>query len=383
MKTILWTLLALAGLWPRLGAAVVLDAASAAVNPVHEVQLLEDPTGTLGWEQVRGMAERFRPWTQGGEELNFGFTNSAYWIRIPLQRTQDAPRHWLLAVNYASLNELDLYAPGQPPVRTGSLQPLSTRPYFDRHFVFPIEASLRPEYFYLRATSRYVLSVPLQLWQPSAYQARQQRAQFLQFGYYGALAAVFTFSLLFCFLLRDRRFLLYSGYVLAVGLGIFAGNGYGQLFLWPDAPRFDEVAQNALLGLAAYLLLQLARQLLHSREHMRGADWGMRVSGLAFLVITALELARLWQTLPPLKILNQSLMLNAIAMGALILLASAQALLIQRRREVRFFLLGWLLLWAGVTISGLRAFGWLPSNGFTSYALQIATALETLSLIHI
>jgi signal transduction histidine kinase len=35
-----------------------------------------------------------------------------------------------------------------------------------------------------------------------------------------------------------------------------------------------------------------------------------------------------------------------------------------------------LVLWLGVSIATLRAFGWIPSNGFTSYAVQLSTVVE-------
>ena len=41
-----------------------------------------------------------------------------------------------------------------------------------------------------------------------------------------------------------------------------------------------------------------------------------------------------------------------------------------------YFLLAWTLLLAGAGVLAARNMGWLPTNGFTTYAMQIASALE-------
>jgi hypothetical protein len=47
-------------------------------------------------------------------------------------------------------------------------------------------------------------------------------------------------------LLKDARFLIYAMYSLTIGLGLFSGKGFGALYLWPDYPLFDAIAQSFL-----------------------------------------------------------------------------------------------------------------------------------------
>ncbi len=47
---------------------------------------------------------------------------------------------------------------------------------------------------------------------------------------------------------------------------------------------------------------------------------------------------------------------------------------------IRFFFWSWAILWLGVMIAALRAFGVLPSHVLTLYAVQIATTFETVLL---
>ena len=151
------------------------------------VQYLEDPSTELQLEDVKRMTQKFKDWSDWGTEINFGYTKSAYWVRIPLYRTHDAPNEWLLEMHYAKLSELDFYAPNAQPINTGSTRSVSSKPFFDRHFVFPIDLSEKNEYFYIRATSLYALSMPLQVWQPDKFRKNQFQSMILQFMYHGGL----------------------------------------------------------------------------------------------------------------------------------------------------------------------------------------------------
>ena len=107
-------------------------------NLLADLQFFEDTTGELSLEQVKQKKESFQKWDQAGTDLNFGFTRSTYWIQIPLQRLAEAPPDWLLELDYAKYKLLKLYTPQGEVFVTGDQAGLSSRPYFDRVFVFPV-----------------------------------------------------------------------------------------------------------------------------------------------------------------------------------------------------------------------------------------------------
>jgi signal transduction histidine kinase len=356
--------------------AAVLTSESTGVNLLHSAQFMEDPSGDLRLDNVRGLSQKFQPWTGGGSEMNFGFTSSAYWIRVPLQRDENAPKDWLLALSHDKFYELDFYPPQGPAILTGSGRPLRTRPYFDRSFVFPLEVATQQEFAYLRVTSKYALTVPLKIWQPSVYQQDQLLFYILQFLYFGGLIILAIYGLIIFSALRDVRFLIYCAYIVTAGFGMFVGNGFGRLLIWPDSPAFDEVTQCAFLGLAAFFAVMFAAKLLLADDDQTWLRRGMQLSELLFLLVIASALLHL--VVPhALRPANQLLMINAVAMSFLVGVACFRAYK-QRREGIRFFIAGWLILWLGIAVGGLRSFGWVPTNGLTFYAVQISTALETI-----
>lgn len=355
--------------------AATLTAKTRQLNPLSSVSILEDPSGQLTLAQVRAMDGHFKPWTGPGEKLNFGFTRSVFWIKLPLQRQAKAPDEWWLSIDYAKLHELDLYLPDGTAVLTGSDRGFASRQVFDPFFVFRLQLTPEVQDHYIRVASRYALTVPMTVWQPNEYLALQQRFDALQFLYYGVLVVLAIYGLVFFLAMGDRRFAIYSAYIVTAGIGIFASNGYGRLFFWQDHELFDEIAQSAFLSLAALCAVWFARRLICLDPHSK-LERALRATQAVFALSVALTLGHVFY--PHLLMLaNQLLLVNAVVMGFLVMLAGFKA---YRRSQsgIRFFLLGWVVLWVGACIATARAYGWIPTNGLTSFSLQITTAIEML-----
>lgn len=350
------------------------------VNLLPTLAYLEDPSGQLQLQDVLAPAQqqRFQTWQAGGSALNFGLTSSHYWIRVRLQRHNTAPEQWYLEVPNALLADLTLHPPHSAATQTGIDHPLRDRPSFNRHFVFPIELSEQPQDFYLRVGSSNALSIPVDLWRPYAYQKHLHWHMLMQFVYFGCMLALLLYNTILSSLLKDIRFLIYAFYSLAMGMGMFAGNGFGGLFLWPDWHRFDAIGQSAFLCLAIIFATEFARRLLDIPRSMPRINlWLKGCMALSTGILTAL-LLHLWRPMP-LSWITQVFMLLSLQMGVLILYISVRQALVHKG-SARYFAIGWGLLWAGAVTASFHAMGAIPSNAFTAYALQISTVFEMLFL---
>ena len=83
-----------------------LDVAQASASPTSLTpwfELLEDPQGMLTLEQVRSpeLAAQFTASANTTKALNFGITPSAWWLRLRLANSSNAPVDRLLEVAYA------------------------------------------------------------------------------------------------------------------------------------------------------------------------------------------------------------------------------------------------------------------------------------------
>jgi signal transduction histidine kinase len=358
----------------------VLDRDTPDQQRLQNAAVLEDTTGQLTLEDVRSpaLASRFQTWEAERGEINLGFSQSAVWIRIPLQRTSDAPANWVLELPFFQLRSVDFFAPNQPPVRTGNALDISTRPFLYSFYAFPVQISTDSEAFYLRVTSDHSLTVPLSLWQEQPFRHHIQNKFILQALYFGGLIALLIYNLFLWLSLKDLRFLLYSLFVGHFGLAMLAGNGLGQLFLWPGKTAFDGIAQSVFLSLVGCFSMLFADRFLRARQHLPWASRGLMLFASFYLLMAMALLSTLWHGQFK-EWLLMGLFMVVLPTGGWVAVAGT---MIVRRGEkgARFFLLAWLVLWSGAGIAALRAFDLLPTNTFTSYSLQISSAIEMLLL---
>ena len=130
---------------------------------------LEDKSGRLTLDDIiEGKADKpFAPIF--AETPNFGFTESAYWLRLDLANLNSPISEWLLETQYPLLDRIDLYLvyPGNRIVSSasGDTLPFSQRALKHRHFIS--EVVLDPGSsvtLFMRVKSEGAVTLPLSLW---------------------------------------------------------------------------------------------------------------------------------------------------------------------------------------------------------------------------
>lgn len=359
---------------------LVIDDHAEPINPAQSAQVLADPTSQLTFAEIqtRLYDSKFAPAEPSGQDLNFGFTQSTYWVKLMLSRHPGAQDRWILSIPYQTLDKVALYAPGQPPVITGNLAAFESRPVKDRFFVFPIQLSTEPQAFYLQVHSQYSLTVPMEIWSPELFYEQNLKRSTLQGVYFGELLALLVYNFLLFLYLKDKTFLFYTLFGMSIGMAMFAGNGYGRLYLWQDMPHWDEVAQCTCLSLASFFGIYFTKSFLRTNANSRHLDNILSVLAISFLFI-AVALPSAHVTGLPAEYLFVLFAIIA-PITTLFLFASGVIGFRSGQREARFFLLAWGALWAGGFIAAMRSFGLVPSTVLTNYAVQISSAVEMLLL---
>lgn len=347
---------------------------------MHDMMIHVDPTGQQSAEEVRRLAPGsfVQPKATSGNALNFGFTPNAYWIKLTLQRAQDAPSDWIIEIPYLGLDQIDFYAPGEAPVLTGAARSTSSRPLFNRYFIFPVKIGPTPQTYYFRFQSSYAMTIPLEIYTRHDFAESTQKTLIAQFLYFGGILALILYNLQLYISLRDKVYLLYALFGLFMGLGIFSGNGFGRLLLWPEWARWDQVSQSVLISIGAMFSVLFARNFLHTARAMPRLDLSLKGLAIGYFVIsTGLLFATLAKM--ELSIWHQALMALTPLYFALITAAAVQTLRTGHQSS-KYYLIAWFFLCAGVVIATLRTFDWVPTNTLTAYAIQIGMGLDMLLL---
>lgn len=344
-----------------------------------EVSLLEDKSGELRIDDVRSpkMLSQFRDWTRTGN-INLGFSDSVYWLKLSLARDESAPSNWLIEIPYLGLENIDFYAPDAPPVLTGAARPFTTRVVASRYFVFPIVVQTESRDYYIRLKSQYALTVPLSVWKPKSFYEDAQLTLTVQALYFGGLLALLVYNFFLWVSLKDLRFLLYTLFTSLLGLGIFAGNGFGRLFLWPDAADFDVVSQTTFISLAVTFAIEFAIVFMRGREVAPLSTRILHVAAVICGAVSVFMFASIWTGLHTTS--AQQLFVITTMIATPLILWMGVCGWRQKVSGARFFLLAWCLLLGGGIVASLRMFSLMPTNSFTAYSVQISSAAEMLLL---
>lgn len=359
-------------------ATLAIPAEFSSINLRPQVEVVEDPAGTLeiGDVSAAAFAARFAP-VPGTSDLNFGFSRSAFWLRVRLQSSADGPQQVLLEIDYPSLDCVDFYTERAGTLihhRAGDNLPFATRPYVHRNLVFPLE--LTPgsaQTVYLRVAAKGSLTVPLRLWTEASLHQHDEVLYSLHALYFGMLLALGLYNLLVYLALRDDVYLAYVGYLSGMAVALLGMLGLGHQFLWPALPWLAD--KSVLLGFSVSGMFGAlcARGFLDTMRWAPRLDRVFKLIGFIFLLTTT---GVLFEDSRPFAIAVAALApLSALMMafgGLLALRAGRQGALL--------FVLAFGMFILGVGTSGLRTLGLIPSNLLSSYALQLGSALEMLLL---
>lgn len=342
------------------------------------VEYLEDPGGQMTLEQVRA-ATGFRA-TPEGESPNFGYSRSAFWLRLTVASGLAVPHDWVLEITYPSLDFADWYAPlgdatdAYSHQQAGDRYPFSKRLRPHYNLVFPVALQAgATQTFYLRLASEGTLTVPARLWQADRFTRTSELSHLVLGLYFGTMMALFLYNLMLYVSLRDRVLLQYVGYVGGFIVGIAGMNGLGVEFLWGDAIWWANASLVAGLSFSIFCAVQFARSFTECARLSRPTDRVLQASALLAAATFAASM------LLPYRIATVMLALTALFFPP----AAFYAGWLAWRRKVpgaRFFLLAWALMLLTILTLAMRNFGWLPSTFLTNNGMQIGSMVEALLL---
>lgn len=323
------------------------------------------------------VAARFRTGQPPSGALNYGYTRSAYWLRLTLHNGSDRAIERMLELSGASLATIDFHQPNADgtyrTLMTGGALPFDTRGYKNRYFVFPLSLPADSTYVvYFRVRSNNPMLIPVRLWQVQAFHENERDDYLGQAWYFGMVTAMVLFNLLLFFALRDGIYIWYVGFVSCLALAVASQFGLSQEFLWPDSTLWSDIAASVLYSLTAAMFLLFMRRMLTTWAVMPRVDRVIKVLILVHFAST-IALALAFN-----NVVKPLLMLKAAT--ALLVLGIGLYCAFRRQRSAYFFVAAFAMLAAAVWVSSLKALGLVPTNIFTTNVLQFGSALEMLLL---
>ncbi len=260
--------------------------------------------------------------------------------------------------------------------QAGDDRPWAEREVANRNPVLRLTAPEGEHHVYLRVSSQSVLTLPIYLWQPQAFQDYDHDVQLVLGGFYGLILALVLYNLMLYVSLRDRVYLYYVLYTAVFGIYLFSYDGLAFQYLWPESVWWANHAPATSLSLVLMLGAIFARAFLVLDRVAPAADRIIIATGVlggVFAVMAATG-----------TVLEYGTILRCIslvgALSACVTLYVCVREVLRGYRPARFFLLAWSALLIFIVLGSLRNFALAPANFVTIYCLHIGLVLDVLLL---
>lgn len=345
----------------------------------RSLDILQDPGGTLTFEQVQA-PERSRAFvTSTTDTPNFGFTRSAYWYRLSLSNPADADAaqsRWVLEMRYPVMDHLDYYITQQGVTRhihAGDQNPNAAGLLQVNTIALPLEIAPGERVDIMaRAQSPGSHQFPLHVWAQDDFRRHVESDNFTNGMYFGLMAVMILYNFIIFITVRDRAYLYYILYLTAAGYCMLILTGYARLF-FNNAFSWAPLWINALAPVAlccVYIFsVLLLRAFLKTQQHLpRFHRWAGVSLWLALLVLCSNALFSLYVDVPVGYLMMGAQVLIGLGVGVYLMLKGV--------REARLYLLGWSAPLFAILFLTLRSFGMVYSDLSQWSALQIGMALE-------
>ena len=357
-------------------ASMVLTDASSGMPLNAHIELLEDTQGTLSIDNISAPEQqaRFQP---ANGRASVGQSLNPWWVKLTLQRDEQAPERWVLEVGSVTQLDLQLYqadAQGGWQLRqAGERVPFTeSRDHPYRRMVFDLPAiGEQPMTLYLRAFDPAGNSFPLRIWQLEDLTQLAARENLALGAIYGVVFALLLYNLFILISLRDKAYFWYVLTTAFALLFIMSMTGHGAQYLWPNhavPPWLDRITLPSLWGLFASRFTQA---LLQTRVYVRWAHHLLNMACVIYLIAIVLNLFE-----------QRYLAAWAIALLSLTSIPAALGSALIRWRQGFFpallYLYGYGLVLGSVSILLLRTTGVLQPAEWNAYIFPLAVAAESI-----
>lgn len=345
-------------------------------NLTSNIKVLEDTSTNLTFNDILLQQESFKTIKNNAIAFNFSFTSSAIWLKSSLTNNKSTPIDLFLEIQYPRLMDIYLYlGDGEKykMVHSGYSVPLAKRPHKSRYFTFPIRLEANHTYnIFLRVTSPNSITIPVYIWDISSYHTHDINDHAFQAIYFGIIFAMVAYNLLIFIFLKDTTYLLYVIFIINTGLGIAAFNGIAGEWIWGDNPFLEQISANLWVTLTGCSLILFMRKMLNAKIDTPRLDIINKLAIFIQILFLTLILLDYKKFVIPLLI---TLLFITIWITLYSIIRA-----FQKNRAAYFFVSAFIFLLIAVALGNLRALGIIPTNPFTSYGVQISSAVQMIVL---
>lgn len=302
------------------------------------------------------------------------------WIRFDT-RVTDPTAQWFLEVSMATLDNATLYwrdnSNQWAKLQAGDVVPRTLWPQLDRFPIFRLKQDVtQPTTYYLRVIhDRVPFSAPLFIYRDTELVKQRQIEHFVLGIYFGLLILVAVVCIAMSTMMRDKTFVQYLLYVLAIGAYQLTYTGIAALHVWPQFLVWADAANFVLPALASVIGLWFVRSVARPSVFMPPLD------KLALFLMAAQTANTIAELVHPTLLGFHLLTVLSICI-VMVVFAVAWFGWTRGDSNLRWMAAGFMPVVIGVMPQLLRNAGLIDTNFFTQYGATLGSALEMPILLY-
>ena len=338
------------------------------------VEFYVDASGTMTVEEIAALGQQ--SWqSEQDEQLSFGLTPQAHWLRFSLDASQDIPR--VMEIDYPLLDKLQvwMFSDGRllEHYQGGDTLLFKERPILHENFVFDVPLVTQKVHIYLRAQTAGSMQLPIRIWDKDQFIEYATRHNLIVGLFFGFLLAMMLSNLFLFINSGSTTYVTYSGYVLCLSLMLATFFGLSYQYLWSEWVWLQSRGFGLFGSLTLMCSLLFSVHLIEIRQHSPKL---FQIFKIASVFMGLMAFAAIF--IPVTYHLLILLPLIAIVMG----LKLVAGVLMWRKNVLlsRFYTLSLTVLLACVLIAGLDNTGLVTSQLNPEYPLMLGVTFETFLL---
>lgn len=337
-------------------------------NPVPVSQYYEDKDNSKDIESIK--KEEFLDTNK--DVYNFGFSKSSYWIKFYIRNITN--EKFLLNIDYPPLDKVEIYFFNNDNLiehkKSGDLLPFYTREFVHRNYIFKVPDNTNA--CYLKVSSEGSITVPISFISEKRFLDKERNENLILGIYYGIILAISLYSLILYISLNEINYLFYSLYVVGYGLFQMSLNGMAYEFLWPSSPFLNSVSIPVSAFFAIFWMLKFSDNFLKdpNKEVIKNKS-----SKLTKIMINLSFICFFLAFFTPYTLSVRIVTVTGILAVSLVVVLNIYG--IKKGIEAaKYFLVAWIIFLIPLLVFGLKTLGYLPSNFFTTYGIQICYVIQ-------
>ena len=222
------------------------------------VKVFEDPTGKLTQRDAQFLDEN--NWQSAEKNsLNFGFSDSTYWVRFSLKHVGQNSDRFYLEIAYPLLDSIDIHmTKNTQPLRTlqmGDAYPFSQRDLAYKNFITSFSmASGDLLDFTIKIKSASSVQIPIILWRNTAFSEENITEAAFLFILYGTILGLISYHCFIFLTTKDAKTFTYISYLAGHAIFQMSLMGLSFQYLWPNYPNFAAFSISFSFGLTVFFL---------------------------------------------------------------------------------------------------------------------------------